>query len=87
MCQAKFAYDVRHVARVIMQMLRAPAARGAHNKGCYFWTLLYMYMNMNMNMLCFDCQSSGKIDVGINISASHLWRSWVRFLWSDPVPM
>jgi hypothetical protein len=35
----KFAYDVRHVARVlIMQMLGAPAAR---NKGCYFWTPQY----------------------------------------------
>jgi hypothetical protein len=22
-------------------MLRAPATRGAHNKGCYFWTPLY----------------------------------------------
>jgi hypothetical protein len=25
----------------IMQMLRAPAARGAGNKGCYVWTPLY----------------------------------------------
>jgi hypothetical protein len=41
MLRARFAYDVRHVARVIMQMLRAPAARGARNKGCYFWTPLY----------------------------------------------
>jgi hypothetical protein len=24
----------------IMQILRAPAARGARNKGCYFWTPL-----------------------------------------------
>jgi hypothetical protein len=23
------------------QVLRAPAARGARNKGCYFWTHLY----------------------------------------------
>jgi hypothetical protein len=37
---------VSHVARVsIMQMLRAPVARGARNKGCYFWTPLYvLYM-------------------------------------------
>jgi hypothetical protein len=35
MLRAKFAYNVRHVTRLIMQMLRAPAARGAH-KGCYF---------------------------------------------------
>jgi hypothetical protein len=25
----------------IMQMLRAPVARGARNQGCYFWTPLY----------------------------------------------
>jgi hypothetical protein len=35
-------------ARVISanpkQMLRAPAARGARNKGCYFTTTLYMYI-------------------------------------------
>jgi hypothetical protein len=32
MLREKFAYDVRHVARVIMQMLRA------RDKGYYFWT-------------------------------------------------
>jgi hypothetical protein len=26
-----------------MQMLRAPAVRGARNKRCYFWTCLYLW--------------------------------------------
>jgi hypothetical protein len=29
-----------------MQMLRAPAARGARNKGCYVWTPLYHIQNV-----------------------------------------
>jgi hypothetical protein len=32
---ASFAY--------IMQMFRAPAARGARKEGCYFWTPLYFH--------------------------------------------
>jgi hypothetical protein len=35
MFRAKFAYDVRHEARV-------HHANAARNKGCYFWTHLYM---------------------------------------------
>jgi hypothetical protein len=34
--RAKFAYDVRHAARVH----HANVARGARNKGCYLWTPL-----------------------------------------------
>jgi hypothetical protein len=44
MLRSKFTY--------IMQMLRAPAARGARNKGCYFWTPLYCYPKDNQNQ-CF----------------------------------
>jgi hypothetical protein len=39
-CPANVTRDARHSPR-IMQTLRSPAARGARNKGCYFWTPLY----------------------------------------------
>jgi hypothetical protein len=35
MLRAEFAYDVRHVARV-------HHANVARNKGCYFWTAIYL---------------------------------------------
>jgi hypothetical protein len=48
MLRAKFA----SCNQSVMQMLRSPAARGTRNKGCYFWTPLYVLIrevNMNEN--------------------------------------
>jgi hypothetical protein len=39
MIRAKFAYDVRHEPEYHANV-RAPAVRGARNKGYYFWTPL-----------------------------------------------
>jgi hypothetical protein len=35
--------NLAHVRPYIIQMLREPAARGARNKGCYFWSRLSHY--------------------------------------------
>jgi hypothetical protein len=40
---AKFTPDARVASANPTQMLRAPAAWGARNKGCYFWTALYVH--------------------------------------------
>jgi hypothetical protein len=38
---ARFTPDARVTSANPTQMLRAPVARGARSKGCYFWTPLY----------------------------------------------
>jgi hypothetical protein len=61
----------------IMQMLSAPAARGACNKGSYFWTPLYLYLIIMggwIRLLYIYATASHKFAYLLRASLPHFWK-------------
>jgi hypothetical protein len=60
-----------------MQMLRAPAARGARNKGCYFWTRIHLESSSFSwpdEKCSFDEKNDQYIGLGIKyIACQKVW--------------